>query len=77
MGWPKASGDRDPVGVFSLEADMHNTIAPKSKRIVLVVKTPTVGTGHRSHRGGSGKHGDRRLKRQGTRQTRFQESIKE
>lgn len=50
---------------------MHQTHAPKSDRMTLTIKTPTVGKGHQPHRSGSGKHGDRRLKRQKTRRARF------
>ena len=50
---------------------MHQTTAPKSDRMTLVIKTPVVGKGHQAHRGGAGKHGDRRLKRLKTRRARY------
>ncbi len=56
---------------------MHTVTAPKSKRIILTIKTPTVGKGHNAHRGGAGNHGDRRLKRLTTRSTITREAMKE
>mgnify|MGYP001175518285 CR=1 FL=1 len=56
---------------------MHTVTAPKSKRIILTIKTPTVGKGHAAHRGGAGQHGDRRLKRLTTRSTILRESFRE
>lgn len=50
---------------------MHQTTAPKRDSMTLTIKTPTARKGHQAHRGGAGKHGDRRLKRQKTRRNQF------
>ncbi len=43
------------------------TIKKKKNDEVLSGKVPTFGTGHTPHRGGGGKHHDRRMKRMKTR----------
>lgn len=56
---------------------MHNVTAPKNTRVMTISgKAPTVGKGHQPHRGGGGKHGDRRLKRLNTRDSQFREALR-
>lgn len=49
---------------------------PKPESMVIVIPANTkVATGHRPHQTGSGTHGDRRLKRQNTRQRQFNHAV--
>lgn len=79
MGWPKASGDRDPVGFSYTEDTMHTVHAPKSDRntMTITIDPSKVARGHQPHRSGSGKHGDRRSKRLKTRRAQFCAATKE
>lgn len=54
---------------------MKTVTMPKKDSNVLTIPTPTARTGHQPHRSGSGKHGDRRLKRLKTRATRNRRAI--
>ena len=46
---------------------MKTVTMPKRASNVLVIPTPVPATGHKPHRSGAGKHGDRRTRRQRSR----------
>jgi hypothetical protein len=48
---------------------------PKSTSNVLVIPTPVPATGHKPHRSGAGKHGDRRTRRQRTRSAQRRQAL--
>jgi len=57
---------------------MHTTQDKKDQNLITGrADLSSVGRGHRPHRGGGGKHGDRRLKRQKTRQTQHTQAMRD
>lgn len=58
---------------------MHTTTPIKNRRRTTITLPPIdptkIARGHRPHRGGSGVHGDRRLKRLKTRREQMREAV--
>lgn len=54
---------------------MKTVHMPKKASNVLVIVTPAPATGHKPHRSGAGKHGDKRTRRQRTRSAQRRQAL--
>jgi hypothetical protein len=54
---------------------MKTVTMPKKASNVLVIPAPVPSTGHKPHRGGAGKHADKRTRRQRTRSAQRRQAL--